>query len=497
MESAEHAFIGDQVTLQFESGGQPSTKVPLALPLATLPGQTKTLTYGQLIALAGDFYGVVGAPISTSADHKQAFRAAFQSLGGDWNQTQQILKVMGEEISAVEQALKDKRQPSDAYAMLGDSLSMRWNVITGGANAGALPTTMGRYLLLAAENWDHFAGYAVMAYRAGHAVAMEEAAAIAGSGMSTDEKTMRLQGAYALNAFADHFLTDLFSAGHLRVPRKELYAQVTTPIPGYSGSLGSLLARAMHDEDCRNGLTVHNEAGRTWTAYGDKRLLDDVGRDNLGMAVKATQLSATDVWNAYRGGAQEYRALTLVPNLDQVQNVATKENYSPLFHARQLQADRRNNVHDRQDFSWTNDWWGWSTYAELIRQTYKPVQTFLASNNSFAGWLGVGGNDYAFVQPEQKNASQLAWYVDGEKLYLRKQTASTYDRYLGEGWDSYADWGLWTGNFAAPVKYNPDQTVTLFNAPNRKLYLHTGNQLRWSNGETNVNFVRISLPLGG
>lgn len=496
MESAEHAFIGDQIQLQFDSGPSGARGTPLALPLATSPGATRTLTYGQLIALAGDFYGVVGGPISTSADHKKTFQAAFQSLGGDWQQTQEILKIMGEEIAAVQKALDEKRQPSDVYKVLGDSLSMRWNIATGGTNAGSMPAKWGRYVALAAENWDHFAGYAVMAYQAGHAVAMDEAAAAARSGMSADEKQQRLMGAYAMNAFADHFLTDLFSAGHLRVPRKELYDQVATPIPTYTGTLGSLLARCMHDEDSRNGLKVHNEIGRSWTAYGDKRLLDDVSRDNLGMAIKATQVSATDVWNAYKGGAQEYTALKLIPDLAKVQDATTKENYSPLFKTNGTKADRRNDVNNRQDFSWTNDWWGWSTYYLLSQQTYTTVRVFNA-DTSFAGWLGVGGNDYAFVLPNEKDGAKFNWYVDGEKLYLRKQTASTYDRYLGEGWDSYADWGLWTGNFAAPVKYNPDQTVTLFNSPNRRLYLHDSKQLRWSNGESNLNFVRLSLPLGG
>ncbi|MGD8214011.1 hypothetical protein [Aestuariimicrobium sp. Y1814] len=83
------------------------------------------------------------------------------------------------------------------------------------------------------------------------------------------------------------------------------------------------------------------------------------------------------------------------------------------------------------------------------------------------------------------------------ELYLRKQTASTYDCYLGEGYQDYADEGLWTGNFAAPVLYHADQTITLKNSPERKLYLDTGNQLRWSKGESNRDFVRLELPLGG
>ena len=67
------------------------------------------------------------------------------------------------------------------------------------------------YLGLAQINWDHFGKDARTAYNAGHATALQ----IAADG--------DLEGAYALNAFADHFLQDCFSAGHLRTPRRFLH----------------------------------------------------------------------------------------------------------------------------------------------------------------------------------------------------------------------------------------------------------------------------------
>lgn len=55
-------------------------------------------------------------------------------------------------------------------------------------------------------------------------------------------------------AFACHFLTDYFSAGHIRVPRVELPEHVTPAI------VGSLLSGLMH-----------NKQGERWIAYGDGR----------------------------------------------------------------------------------------------------------------------------------------------------------------------------------------------------------------------------------
>ncbi len=498
MESAEHAWIGDQLTLHFETEKASAKNLTLSLPVNGMAGGPNRLTYGQTIALAGDFYGVVGAPISTAQNPRAAFTAAFNSLGADWAETQRILAIMAEEIAAVNKAVGDKVDPSTTYAVLGDSLSMRWNVTTGGENVGKLPVVMGRYLQLAAENWDHFTGYAVAAYRAGHAIAMDYAAGIPVAGLPPADSSVRLQGAYALNAFADHFLTDLFSAGHLRAPRKELYEQVTTPVPGMSGTMGSLLSRSMHDEDSRVGLKVTNAAGTSWVAYGDKRLLDGVSKDNRAMVVKAAQASADDVWDAYLGGAHKESALALIPDLRRVADVSTKENFSPLFLAQNGAANRRNDVTNRNDFSWTSNWWGWSTWAAILAagsQGYVHVKCYSLATGTFLGWLGVGTNNYAVLVADEKDAHGLAWYVYEENLYLRKDT-SPADRYLGEGYDSYADWGLWGGNYKSPVVFNPDQTVCLKGAPNRKLYLHTDNQLRWSNGEANLAFVRVDLALG-
>src|SRR4051812_39126470 len=51
---------------------------------------------------------------------------------------------------------------------------------------------------------------------------MEKARAAAKE-TTKDGKHQKLREAYVYDAFACHFLTDLFSSGHLRSPRKELH----------------------------------------------------------------------------------------------------------------------------------------------------------------------------------------------------------------------------------------------------------------------------------
>lgn len=487
MESAEHAWIGDQVRLTFESGPVAATGTPLQAAAGLL-------TYGECIALGGDFFGVVGGPISTAPDARRAFLAAHRSLTTWWVQVQPILAILAEEVAAVTSASESGAEPSIAYARLGDSLSMRWNRATGGGSVLSDLLPLGRYLALAAENWDHFGHNAVDAYRAGHSVAMELAARANDPGMSPTERGARLQEAYAMNAFADHFLTDLFSAGHLRPPRKELYDQIVTPVPGLSGSLGSLLVRAMHDEDCRHGLTVHNEAGDSWTAYGDKRLLDSVSADNRRVVVQATQASVDDVWEAYRSKRPTgFSALGYVPDLDRVLDVTSKENFSPLFRRQSGVVARRNDIADRQDFSWTTDWWGWSTYAALYRtREYQLASCRDMATGQPLGWLGSSAGANVKMVRASTDAHGVAWSFEGGDLYLRKK-ASPADRYLGLSSGGGAGWGL-KGGWRRPVLYNADLSISLKSDPRRRL-CRDGDWVRWSGGRSDDGLLQVDVPM--
>ena len=76
-----------------------------------------------------------------------------------------------------------------------------------------------RYKNLAFENISHFShgGTALETWKKGHYHALMTAAK---AGYFSDIGS--LQRAYAMNGFADHFLTDSFSSGHVRVPRMKI-----------------------------------------------------------------------------------------------------------------------------------------------------------------------------------------------------------------------------------------------------------------------------------
>jgi hypothetical protein len=124
-EGGEHTAIGDSTLLRFikDAPAVPASQVQLHLPNGL------ALTYGQIVALGGDFYGIPDQPISegaTAADRIQRFTNAFNSLAvlpASNAEAKLILGVMQKEIAAVKQAIKDGKQPHEAYDALGDTLS--------------------------------------------------------------------------------------------------------------------------------------------------------------------------------------------------------------------------------------------------------------------------------------------------------------------------------------------------------------------------------------
>lgn len=290
-EFREHGYTGDAITLTLTDG----TKKPAGDYPFTLQNKLQ-LAYGQINALAGDFYGT-SDPISdgpTPVEQQQRFLNAYYWLATDTTrqpgECNQLLGLLKQEVDTVNLAVQLYRDPSIVYnGLLPD--------ITSSLEAATLTRTkIPGYLGLAQINWDHFGVDARTAYNAGHALALN--AAVNGY----------LEYAYTLNAFADHFLEDSFSAGHMRTPRRMVHT--------FDG-IGDVCAKYMHDEDNAIGLSVQNPAGQTWMAYGDKCALDTANADNLQRCLRAVQASANEIYTAWQTKTlpQTYAAWNKAPTL--------------------------------------------------------------------------------------------------------------------------------------------------------------------------------------
>jgi len=315
------------------------------------------IKFEQIIALAGDFYGLPKQPIidpfkeGEDSGRHQRFVDAYDTLARAPKDELQ------KELDKLLDTLKKECEE-------GKSIDAKtWDEVTGGKWLGGLPMKQGRMLQLAENNHDHFLPYAKDAYLAGHQLAINKARE-AGEYQEDDEDTEKLllHEAFSMDAFACHFLTDSFASGHIRTPRVELGKGTRL------GKDGHLLCMYMHDEDNKYGLRVTNKRGDKWIAYGDGMLLKEESRDNLEIVAEAVQKSVDQVYQAYTNPTKRLDPAVvteLIPFVDQ-----EERNNSPLFQVKDGKLHRRSKISDLQDKETITNWWGPTTLAML--KFYKP-----------------------------------------------------------------------------------------------------------------------------
>ncbi|KAK5991224.1 hypothetical protein PT974_09502 [Cladobotryum mycophilum] len=352
-EYAEHDWIGDTVCIQYVLPLTPGSDIPgervqrrgKDLPIFTIGEGSDAfkMTYGTVSALAGDFYGTKN-PISdgkTEEDCQIRFKEAYDTLRNNPQDqpgdAEGLVKCLREEVDAVNKAFKDGIDPSTVYRGHGVVAQSKLLSLTLFRKCPNLPN----YLSLALIDWDHFGTDALIAWGTGHRMAINHAAG--------ERSISRLTEAYFMNSFADHFLQDSFSSGHIRTPRRALHNDV--------GSRDRL-AQYMHDEDCALGLTVTNGKGETWDAYGDRMLLDRANSDNLSRCMLAIEASAREVFEAWDKG--EPFGKTFIPEpLRMVPRTVSEDGLAALFRGPDSSWDdlyRRVSIDNRTDHSFTKDW---------------------------------------------------------------------------------------------------------------------------------------------
>lgn len=318
--SIEHQWLGNIALLDFPgSDGVKATEHKLRLP------NGNSLSYGDIIALGGDYYGVPDSPISdgtTDADRLARFQAAFNDLALEQKASN------CEDDYCANKLLEIFKGEADAHKQQGENSEVPAR--TAGAMFSITMYTSNNYLKLAIRNWDHFLPTSMVAYETGHSAAIAQA--IKAKKMATPKQRLEgLELAFAMNAFSDHFLTDMFSSGHIRVPRRQIFEQTSV------ASMAGLLAGQMHDEDGRVGLTVKNAEGKSWHMFGDGMLFIPGAEENRKMVARAVQTSIGEVINAFKTGKaatkDEFGIKKLVAQLDDdlLHPKDDKLNSSPLY----------------------------------------------------------------------------------------------------------------------------------------------------------------------
>lgn len=249
-------------------------------------------SYGELVALSGDFYG---SP-EDLFDEKPA------SLPWMW-QANNIDKLR--EAFAVELGWLERQRRGEAVALPEQSVALAWHAKS--------------YVELAIDNNSHFGWHNMKAYVEYHGRAIKlaiTAKAQLAAGSEDGEQTW-LRAVFT-NAFADHFLTDAFAAGHVRTPRSQVRALGKER--GWSDKLAGILAKLLHDQDghletfhshgegersAKDGLHVTNDLGVDWYTRCDGQLFiaqDDTSDPLVGQPVEAVKKSVLELLAAKNEG---------------------------------------------------------------------------------------------------------------------------------------------------------------------------------------------------
>jgi hypothetical protein len=141
-----------------------------------------------------------------------------------------------------------------------------------------------RYLLLAGRNLSHFSagGTGWQAYSTWHGRAIADALE---AGQTSNDAVWRR--ALTKEAFGDHFLTDIFSAGHVRTPRAAIRDWYDNHFPGTSDAFVAYMARFIFDRlDERQQLPPL----LWWLGWVTRSIMGDRIRALGGEAVKSFSL---------------------------------------------------------------------------------------------------------------------------------------------------------------------------------------------------------------
>lgn len=371
---SEHWSMGQQIKLRFDLNEVPQAGIVLHLKNGL------ALTAGDIMSL-GDLYGIVGKPIShglTKLEKQARFKEVFNSFAKHIiavNEVEDLNSIIRAEMREVESGIAKGESPEAIYKRIGNEVGRQINCVTGGGcNSLTWWLNPGRYLKLAMENYDHFTPNNLIVYKNGHQVALQQALKAKQTGKRSD-----LEMAYAMEAFASHYLSDHFAAGHLRTPREELSAIITPAV------LGALLSNYMHNEENKYGIHVNNNLGEQWLVYGDYSYFNPFNQTNQQMLLKTLQASADEIFEAYYSGSlpERNQIEEMVPHITQL-NDENNMDIAPMFYwdDQNKQLLRRTNIANPYDRHWTNSWWGWSTLL-LLKTQYGVTSTVQLSLSKY------------------------------------------------------------------------------------------------------------------
>ncbi|CAM0117895.1 hypothetical protein [Rhabdochlamydiaceae symbiont of Dictyostelium giganteum] len=467
---SEHAAIGEEVKLQGIGEKIKIEEIEKHIILEAGIDQPKyPLQFSDIVALAGDFYGIPGEAISLPGGDDNAktvrFQNAFNTLK---NANFEEVKAILAEIKHESRSVKSSNTPHYCYSHCSSK------------GMSTLKKIKKDYQKLLIDNSDHFEKNAKDAYQIGHTRAIQ----VAKEAGKTQNKE-KLKEAYALDAFACHFLTDLFAAGHIRNQRGDLETflinQLDFPTK-MSKKIAGILTGAQHEKDGDAGLNVRNENGDTWQSYGDGWYFADKSKDNAKMVMEAAQQSVNEIYKAYINPAEEHisQITLLIPK-------PTKDNPVPLYTIEQdkliLNKDDKKiiidakNINSKKILSYCKKT---AALEKIISHALKDlpqsyINGFIFSEKDYSPWISK------ILLPQWERITGVVWRAAGLPTYHQ---INTENRQL----NAKIDEGIST--ILGEVRYNTNLILKKLGAMEKQLQ-----ELQQNSSEQAFNTAVFNIKL--
>lgn len=284
--------------------------------------KSESFSYGEIVSLSGDFYETWEKLDSDRA------RVAGAFIDKDYNDLDRFRAAVREELAAMNE------QENDSTKTLPDQ-NQNYALAFGV-----------EYVAMATNNVDHFGWHNMKRYVKEHGEAIKKAL----EGFS-DKNPEKLRQALIINGFADHFLTDGFASGHIRIPRAQGLkwgaSDFNYGLEASKMAAIGVLAKILHDNDqnaefelqrdakgkvlrdkeerpisktVKGGLKVRN-ANESWFTRADGQLYIETSATDpvRRIPVEAVSLSVSEVLDAFYNGKSPkgvYAATELVPVID-------------------------------------------------------------------------------------------------------------------------------------------------------------------------------------
>lgn len=198
------------------------------------------------------------------------------------------------------------------------------------------------YLEVVSHNYDHFGWNNMKAYVTYHRQALELARQSYLKRKSDKGLSRRLlHRALILNAYADHYLTDAFPAGHIRLPRIQIKKWAKESLSGWlKETRGDGLSMILHDSEGRDlktgverGLRVKNALGEIWVTRGDQYLHVDSNQNDpvYVQPLTAVRKSVKELLHAWRTGELPTGVYQATYHVPFVHDVSLVEKLSPKY----------------------------------------------------------------------------------------------------------------------------------------------------------------------